>query len=37
MVYLGAPAQAFFIRGSADGHDHEFLDIDVVGRMGAAV
>ena len=37
MEYLRAPTQAFFKAGRADGHDHEFLYVDGVGRVCAAV
>ena len=35
--HLGAHAQGFLPAGGADRHDHELLDVDVVGGMGAAV
>ena len=34
---LGAPAQALAIGRRANRHNHEFLHVDVVGRMSAAV
>ncbi len=34
---FGAPAETFLEGGSADGHDHEFLGVDGVRGMGAAV
>lgn len=37
MIDFGAPAQTFPERRSACRHDHEFLDIDGIGRMGTAI
>ena len=37
MEDLGAHAQRFLEVGSADGHDHELLDVDGVGGVSAAV
>ena len=37
VVDLGAPAQCLGEGGSADGHDHELLEVNVVVGMGAAV
>ena len=37
MEDLGAVAQGFLEALGADGHDHELLDIDAVGGVGAAV